>query len=114
MFATETRPTIQAATVQSPPPFTVTRPVIASVGDQQDAQSALTITVNGGASATVNGVTVSAISVDQSGTVTANVMAVSANANASFVLRVTDTTGLFAEGTLVVRNLVLFGGHPNP
>lgn len=109
VFATETRPTIQAATLQSPPPFVVTRPVIAGISDHQDLQSALTVTVNGGASATVNGVTVSAISVDQSGTVTADVLAVSANANVSFVLRVTDTTGLFAEATLVVRNFTIGG-----
>ena len=62
------------------------------------------------ASAMVNGVTISAISIDAWGTVTADVVAVSANANASFTLRVTDTTGLFAEATLVVRNLVIFGG----
>jgi hypothetical protein len=109
VFSTNTRPTIQAATVQSPPPLVVSRSVIATVGDQQDFQSAMTVTVNGAASATVNGVTVSAISIDAWGTVTADVVAISANAEASFVLRVTDTTGLFAEATLVVRNLMISG-----
>ena len=109
IFATNTRPVIYEAAVQSPPPLVVTRQVIATVFDAQDPHSALTVTVNGAASATVNGVTVSGISIDASGTVTADVIAISANASATFVVRVTDTTGLFAEATLVVRNFTIGG-----
>src|SRR5262249_47797329 len=60
------------------------------------------LTVNGAASATVNGVTVSSISVDASGQVTASVGADCGASDASFTLRVTDSGGLFAEDTLNV------------
>ena len=93
--------------VQRPPAFQVIRAAIASVGDAQDIHSALTVTVNGAASAAVNGVTISAIGVDAWGTVTADVATFNGASDASFTLRVTDTGGLFAEATLVVRDLTI-------
>ena len=89
MFDTNTRPTIYAEVVQRPSAFQSIRAAIATVGDAQDNQSALTVTVNGAASAAVNGVTISAIGVDAWGTVTADVAAFSGASDASFTLRVT-------------------------
>ncbi len=75
---------------------------IATVSDAEDAENTLSVTVNGGASATVNGVTVSNITVDAMGVVKADVVAACGASNASFTLRVTDCGGLFAEATLNV------------
>jgi len=58
--------------------------------------------VNNSASATVNGVTVSNITVDASGEVKADVAPACGASNAGFTLRVTDSEGLFAEATLGV------------
>jgi len=108
VFDTNTRPSIWADVVPRPSSFQSIRAVIATVGDSQDNPSALTVTVNGAAGATVNGVSISAIGVDQWGTVTADVAAYTTGAaDTSVTLRVTDTGGLYAEGTLVVRNLTL-------
>ena len=63
----------------------------------------MTVTVNSGSSATVNGVTVSMISVDGSGNVTAKVETTCSASNATFILRVTDTGGLYDEDTLTVN-----------
>jgi CSLREA domain-containing protein len=76
---------------------------IATVSDDHDQPTALSVTVNGGNSATVNGVTVSNIAVANSGNVTADVVASCSASNASFTLRVTDTGGLHAEATLTVN-----------
>jgi hypothetical protein len=96
------------------PPTIITMPVtrtadgssvnsqIATVGDVQDARSTLSVKVNGGASATVNGVTVSNLTVDAAGVVKADVVAGANATSASFTLRVTDSGGLFAEATLNV------------
>ncbi len=62
----------------------------------------LTVTVNNGASATVNGVTVSNIVVNANGTVNASIAAGCGASNASFTLRVTDPGALFAQATLNV------------
>jgi hypothetical protein len=107
VFDTNTRPLIYAEVVQRPSAFQSIRATIATVGDVEDTHSALTVTVNGAASALVNGVTISGIGVDAGGTVTADVAAYSGASDASFTLRVTDTGGLFAEATLVVRNLTI-------
>jgi hypothetical protein len=107
VFDQNTRPTIWAEVVQRPSAFQVVRAIIATVADAQDNQSALTVTVNGAASAAVNGVTISAIGVDAWGAVTADVAAYGGASDASFTLRVTDTGGLFAEATLVVRDLTI-------
>src|SRR6266540_2518832 len=75
---------------------------IAQVNDAEDAPNTLNVTVNGAASATAGGVTVSSISVDASGQVTASVGADCNASNASFTLRVADSGGLFVEATLNV------------
>jgi len=60
------------------------------------------VTVDGGTSATVNGVTVSNIVVDSSGNVTADVVASCSASDANFTLRVTDPCGLYDEDALTV------------
>ncbi|MDX2042869.1 MAG: putative Ig domain-containing protein [Acidobacteriota bacterium] len=75
---------------------------IAAVDDAEDARASLAVTVNGGASATVNGVTVSGLSVNSSGQVIASVVANCTATTAVFTLRVTDSGGLFDEATLNV------------
>lgn len=75
---------------------------VATAGDAEDAENSLTVTVNGGLSATVNGVTVSNLAVDSSGQVTANIATGCGSTNAAFTLRVTDSGSLYAETTLNV------------
>jgi predicted amidohydrolase len=75
---------------------------LGTVNDTEDPRDTLTVTVNGAASATVNGVTVSSFSVNPRGLVTGVVGAESGASSASFALRVTDSSGLFAETTLNV------------
>ena len=75
---------------------------IAAVNDMEDAENALSVTVNGAAGATVNGVTVSGIAVDSSGNVTASIAATCGATDASFTLRVTDSGTLFSQATLNV------------
>ena len=75
---------------------------IATVSDNEDPPASLTVTINGSASATVNGVTVSNIAVDNSGKVTANVVASCSAFAASFTLRVTDSCGNYAQAILAV------------
>jgi CSLREA domain-containing protein len=75
---------------------------IATVTDPDQTLNTLVVTVNGGASATVNGVTVSNIVVDASGNVTANIVASCTATNAGFTLRVTDNATEFNETTLNV------------
>jgi hypothetical protein len=60
---------------------------IATVNDVDQTENTLVVTVNGGASATVNGVTVSSIAVDAAGSVTANVVADASATTANFTLR---------------------------
>lgn len=78
---------------------------IANVDDFEDAEETLTVTVNGGATATVNGVTVDTISTSVTGVVTANVIAACGATDAAFTLRVTDSSARFAESTLDVTVL---------
>lgn len=89
---------------------------IASVADPEEASASLKVTVNGGASATVNGVTVSNLSVNSLGQVTASVVANCTATAAMFTLRVTDSGGLFAEATLNVKinsnSLPTLGTYP--
>ena len=82
--------------------FAAAAATFANVNDLEDPDTALTVTVNGGTSATVNGVTVSGIIVDAAGVVTADVIASCTATTASFTLRVTDTGGLSNEATLAV------------
>ncbi len=91
---------------------------IAAVADSDQTANTLTVTVNGGSSATVNGVTVSGIAVDGSGNVTANIVASCApSSNANFTLRVTDSEGAFNETTLSVtvnpNTAPSAGNYPN-
>jgi hypothetical protein len=76
--------------------------MIATVSDDQDDPASLVVTVDGGASATTNGVTVSNIAVDAVGNVTADVSAACGASNAMFTLEVTDSGGLSAAAMLAV------------
>lgn len=75
---------------------------IATVADPDQPLNTLTVQVNGGTSATVNGVSVSNLAVSSGGQVTADIIAGCTAANASFTLRVTDGTGEFSTATLSV------------
>ncbi len=74
---------------------------IATVSDTETPAGSLVVTVNGGATATVNGVTVSNI-VNTSGNITADIVAACTATNASFTLTVTDGSGLTTDATLNV------------
>jgi hypothetical protein len=97
-----TSPTINAVAVNRTEGAGVSNSQIATVGDAQDALNALSVKVNSLVSTTVNGVTVSNITVDAMGVVKANVEAACGATNASFTLRVTDSGGLYVEATLNV------------
>jgi hypothetical protein len=99
---TNTPPTISAVAVTRTEGAASSNSTIANVNDSEDAENTLTVTVNSMASATVNGVTLSNITVDAMGVVKADVAAACGASNASFTLRVTDSGGLFAEATLNV------------
>jgi hypothetical protein len=75
---------------------------IAAVNDIDQTEESLIMSVNGGNSATVNGVTVSNISVSAAGVVTADIIATCSATNAFFTLRVTDVAAEFNEATLNV------------
>ncbi|MEK6301611.1 MAG: FG-GAP-like repeat-containing protein [Acidobacteriota bacterium] len=77
---------------------------IATVGDAQQVANTLGVKVNGGTSATVNGVTVTLnpAAPNASGQVFADVVAACAATTANFTLRATDGCGLFTEATLTV------------
>lgn len=97
-----TAPTISAVPVTRRAGDASANGAIASVNDAEDAENTLAVTVNGAASATVNGVTVSGISTSVAGVTTANVVAACGATGASFTLRVTDSGTLFNEATLAV------------
>lgn len=98
-----TTPTITAAGgVASERDAGASNSQIAAVNDVEDAENSLGVTVNGGASATSNGVTVLGIAVNSSGNVTANISSTCGATNASFTLRVTDSGSLSAQTTLNV------------
>ena len=101
-FQYDAPPTITGATILRVKGAPSSNSQIATVSDDHDQPTALTVTVNGANSATVNGVTVSNIAIDASGHVTADVIASCSASTANFTLRVTDTDGLFAEATLTV------------
>jgi FG-GAP repeat len=94
--------TISAAPVTRAEGDPTTISTIAMVSDPDQAADTLVVTVNGSVSATVNGVTVSNITVDASGGVKADVATACGASNADFTLRVTDNENLFAEATLNV------------
>jgi len=101
-FAGGSPPTINAAPVTRAEGAPTTISTIAMVSDPDQGAGALVVTVNGSVSATVNGVTVSNITVDAAGVVEADVVAACGASNADFTLRVTDNENLFAEATLNV------------
>ncbi|HEX8264109.1 MAG TPA: CSLREA domain-containing protein [Pyrinomonadaceae bacterium] len=96
-------PTITGATLSRQQGSPSANSQIATVNDAEDAENTLVVTVNGGASATVNGVTVSNIAVDASGNVTADVVASCNATNATFTLTVTDSVGASSNATLTVN-----------
>lgn len=75
---------------------------IALVSDDRDAAEFLNLKVNGGSSATVNGVSVSNLLTDQNGNVNAAVWAACGASNASFTLTATDSSGLSSSSILNV------------
>jgi hypothetical protein len=95
-------PTISSGVVTRQQDSGSSNSVIATVGDDQDDLNDLDVTVDGGTSATVNGVTVSNISIDTSGNVSANVSAACGASDAEFTLRVTDSGGLSETALLTV------------
>ncbi|MBI1763349.1 MAG: hypothetical protein HYR56_18140, partial [Acidobacteria bacterium] len=95
-------PTINAVAVSRQQGSPVSNSTIANVNDPDQALNTLAVTVNSGASATVNGVTVNGLSVNAAGVVTANVMAACGATNASFTLTVTDAASATATATLTV------------
>jgi hypothetical protein len=102
IFAENSPPTISAAPVTRVEGAPTSNSTIATVSDPDQAANTLAVTVNGSTSATVNGVTISNITVSASGEVKADVGAACGASNAGFTLRVTDSGGLFAEDTLDV------------
>ena len=97
-----TRPTINAmaATRQQGSPGSIA--AIAHVSDAEQAANTLTVSINGGISAMVSGVTVSALGIGASGEVAANVVAACGATAGSFTLAVTDGAGATATATLMV------------
>ncbi len=75
---------------------------IATVSDIEDSKSALLVRVNLGSSATVNGVTLSQISVGPLGVVRAHAVAACGASTANFTLTVTDSGGLSANVPLLI------------
>ena len=104
--AANTEPTISAsAGVSAKAGDPSASVLIATVADAEDAENTLAVTVNGGASASSNGITISGLAVTPSGAVNANVVASCSATNASFTLRVTDSGLLFDEDSLAVNVL---------
>jgi hypothetical protein len=95
-------PTITGATTSRQQGSAASSSQIATVNDLDQAENTLVVTVNSGASATVNGVTVSGISVDTSGNVTASVAASCTATDSSFTLTVTDSGEATATAILTV------------
>ena len=98
-----TPPTITAAVgVTRQRGSAATNSVIANVGDIETPLGSLTVTVNGGATATDNLVTVSNIAVSATGVVSADIVADCIANPGNFTLTVTDGGGLNATANLLV------------
>jgi hypothetical protein len=95
-------PTITASNLTRQQSNPSTNLQIATVMDAQDPEQILGVTVNGAISATVNGVTISNLTVNTSGQVRADVAASCTATNASFTLTVRDYAGGTANATLNV------------
>ncbi len=98
----ETSPPIRSLPVVRTAGAGVSNSTIANLADADQAANTLTVTVNGGASATVNGVTVNNMAISPAGVVTADIAAAAGAADAAFTLVVTDSTSLSAAATLPV------------
>ncbi len=98
-----TIPTITAITNSRQQGSAATNSQIATVTDPDQALNTLTVQVNNGASATVNGITVSNLTVTAGGAVNANVVASCAATNASFTLKVLDNANEMSTATLTVN-----------
>jgi hypothetical protein len=86
---------------------------IATVGDTESGAGGVTVTVNDGASATVNGVTVAGI-VNTNGTITANIVADCTATNASFTLTASDgslITNATLNVTVVANTATVLGNY---
>ncbi len=99
---TNTAPTISTGVVTRQQDAGVSNSSVATVNDGEQDLDELEVTVNGGASSTLNGVTVSNIAVDAAGNVTADVVASCGASDALFTLTVTDNEGLSATAMLGV------------
>ena len=95
-------PTINAVAVNRQQGSPSSNSTIANVSDANQAANTLVVTVDGGASATINGVMVSGIAINAAGVVTANVIADCTATNASFTLTVTDNASATMNTTLSV------------
>jgi len=95
-------PTISAVSATQQQGSPTSNSTIANVSDANQAANTLSVTVNGSSSATVNGVTVSGISISAGGIVTANVVASCSATTAGFTLTVTDNASATASATLTV------------
>lgn len=96
-------PTISANTINRTAGDPLVTSQIATVDDAIDAEESLSITVNGGSSATSNGVTVSNIQVAYDGSVTADIIADCGATDASFTIGVTNSGNITTTATLTVN-----------
>jgi hypothetical protein len=101
-IAPNTPPTIAAVGVTRTAGNAVSNSTIANINDAEDARNTLAVTVNNGSIATVTGVTVSNLSINAAGVVTADIVAACNASTASFTLKVTDSGGLSNTATLTV------------
>ncbi|MGZ5482374.1 MAG: beta strand repeat-containing protein [Pyrinomonadaceae bacterium] len=103
-FNTNTPPTINATNGTRQQGSAASNPQIAIVNDTESGPNGVAVTVNDGASATVNGVTVSNIvnANDGSGNITANIIADCTATDASFTLTASDGAGGTATDTLTI------------
>ena len=95
-----TVPTISSGVVTRQQDAGTSRSTIATVGDAEEGPDSLVVTINGGSSATTNGVSVSNMSVNAAGNVTADISASCGASDAAFTLAVTDSGGLSATAML--------------
>lgn len=102
--ACNTAPTITSANVTPMQGSPLSKYTLASaLTDAQQPSDSLAVTINGAASATLNGVTISNLKISAEGVVTADVLAECGATNANFTLRATDSEGLYTESPLAVN-----------
>ena len=92
-------PTISSTTLTRTAGSPASNSHIATVNDAEDAKNTLAVTAT---PVTGTGLTLSNLSVDSTGNVTADVVASCSATASTFTLRVTDSGALFAEATLTV------------